>query len=300
MKNKTVALIGVASALAAVSSVYSQIQYTTDANTVALYHLNETSGSTAFDSSGNNWNATIGSTVSKGRPSQPGLYTSMKTAASLSTGRISYLDTSTTNGQQSELYTMASTAFTLEAWIKFDSLEFTSNVMIAAVQPFQNVVYDYRLGVLGSGGANPYALTFGTGSTPNMAFPLGGLSWTVDQWYHVAVTVENTGPGASDTVIKLYRNVAGDSTTPSPIYTTTRGDLVLNTSSTAQRQLEIGNYYGANGAYYFPGSIDEVRVSNIARTEFSTLAIPETSTTAMLGIGAVLLFLVIRKRKATV
>ncbi len=297
MKNTTVTLTGVVSLLVAASSVYGQIQYTTDANTVALYHLNETSGSTAFDSSGSNRNATIGSAVAVGRPSQPGLGTSMKDAASLSTGRISYLDTTTTNGQQSVLYTIGQAAFTLEAWIKFDSLDFTSNAMIVAVQPFQNATYDYRLGVLGSSGPNPYALTFGTASSPNLAFTIGGLSWAVDQWYHVAVTVENTGPGASDTAIKLFRNVAGDSTTPSPIYSTTRGDLVLN-SSTAQRQLEIGNYYGANGSYFFPGSVDEVRVSNIARTEFTTLAVPETSTTAMVGIGAILLFLIVRKKKA--
>jgi len=301
MKNITVTLSGLVSLLVAASGAYGQIQYTTDAHTIALYHLDETSGSVAFDSSGNNRNAAIGSGVSKGRSSQVGLGTSMKGASSLTTGRISYVDTTTTNGQESIFYTTGTSNFTLEAWIKFDSLDFASNIIIAAVQPVGNVNYDYRLGILGTGsGTNAYSLTFGTGATPNLAYTVGGLSWEIDQWYHIAVTVENTGDGASDTRIKFFRNVAGDSTTPTPIFTGSgRADLVMN-SSTAQRQLEIGNYYGANGAYFFPGSIDEVRFSDIARTEFLTLAIPETSTTAMIGIGAMLLCLVSQKRKVLI
>lgn len=274
-------------ALAFLPAAWTQTPYVTDANTLFLYHFDETSGSTANDSSGNGRHATYGSNVLTGVSSAAGLGQAIQPAPN-SNGRVSWVDTSTSNteGQDSFLYDLVQEDFTIEAWIRFDSLNFTGNRFIFNIQPSEHFTYDLRLSIIGYDNANyGGALSLGHGGSLNHTFTTTPYSWEVDTWYHIAVSATNTD--GANSVFRFYINEAGDSTTPDPYYTRTISDLFPHTSLT-QRRIEIGGYYNiADGSSsYFPGAIDEVRLSNIARTQFDTLAvIPEPSSLLLIGLA---------------
>lgn len=290
MKTQTrlaiLALIGLSVA------VNAQTSYTTDANTLFLYHLNEAASATnAIDSSGHGRNAKYGTAVTTGLPAQTGMGNSAKTASGVN-GRIIYSDP-TTPGQDSFLNSLATQSFTLEAWVmpSADFFNVTSgNQMVMAIQPNGTITnFDLRFSILPSGGK--YYLSLGSSTGPNNVYTVGTpLNWTVDTWYHIAVTATLNTNGTW--TYRFYNNVAGGSTTPTAFYTVNGSALTMN-SSTNSRDLIIGASYDGN---YFRGQIDEARVSDIARTQFDTLAIPEPSTLLFLIMGLALPLFLRRRR----
>lgn len=283
-------------------SLHAQTPYVTDGNTVLLYHLDEGANAmTAVDSSGYGRNATydMGEDVQRGLPSISSLMgNAIRPASGVYVGRTYYTDTTTVDdqGQDSVLYQTAAGDFTVEMWLKFDSLDFTGSVSLFTIQTeqFTGVNIDMSLTIIGSGSPFQGALALGDSNGANRAFMVGGYEWGIDTWYHVAVTVQKNGDGNSE--VLFYINQAGASTTPSPVASWTIADLVLN-SSDERRAVEIGNYFGNGGESFFPGMIDEVRYSNIVRTEFDTLAVPEPSTVAILGLGLGVILMRLSRRK---
>lgn len=282
-------------------SAWAQAPYTTDANTLLLYHFNEGSGATtAVDSSGYSRDATYGSSVTTGLPAQTGMGNAAQTTNSLNNGRITYTDTANPNGKNSFLYSLSSSSFTLEAWVKPNASffsDFTSgNSPIIAIQPDgYSADIDLQFSILASGGNYYFAL--GDMAGPNRVWTYTApLNWVADTWYHVAVTgYETVTPGEWN--YTFYNNVAGDSTTPSAWGGTVWGNTIMSpvSGTTNMRGVEVGNYYGNGGESYFRGEIDEVRLSNMARTEFQT--IPEPSVVFLLGLGLLLLVFHARHRR---
>jgi hypothetical protein len=254
--------------------------YTPDAGTQLLYHLDETTGTTATDSSGHERNATYGSQVLKGQAAQTGFGTAIQSQSS-SSARTTFTDTG--KGNTSFLYAGTTPDFTIEAWVKMKSPVVGSYAKVIDVQPVGSVPIDYSLFIFNNA-ANPQTLSFGDATTANKVFVGGGLTWDPNTWYHIAAVVHQDTLTPANSYIKLYRNAAGD-LTPHVVASLSGATALLATnSSTADRMFDIGNYYGANGAYYFPGEIDDVRFSNVARTSFDTL-VPEPATAALILLG---------------
>ncbi|MFV0416922.1 MAG: LamG-like jellyroll fold domain-containing protein [Chthoniobacterales bacterium] len=268
----------IAAACFALGSTQAQQPYTADGNTMLLYHFDQNSGATAApDSSGNGRNATYGSGTTSGLTSATGLDRAFS-GTDTNTGRVFYTDP-TTPGTDSFLYDMVNNDFTVEMWVKFDDVTFSTggNRRLFAIQPTGSTDVDLQLSIINYSNATyGGALSLGNTGALNRTFTTTPYNWVADEWYHIAIAVTTTG---GTNTANFYINQAGDSATPTPWATTTFGSLTPS-SSTSTRTISFGNMYGNNGDSYFPGVIDEVRVSNIARTEFQTL-IPEPSVAAL-------------------
>lgn len=297
MKTITNSIVGALALLT--STAWAQIPYSTDVNTLFLYHFDESSNATtAVDSSGNGRNATYLSTATSGLPSQPGMGNSTKGNDEL-TGMTRWQD-STTPGTSSLLYNLPTSAFTIEAWVKpsadFFNMANGTNSPVIAIQPTASGLNDYVFSILRHS-SGTFHLALGDSGGPNRLWTVGyNLNWVADTWYHIAVT--GTPIGGGNFTYKFYDNVGNSTTTPTADYTdASKAMLVGQFGNNATRDLNMSNFYGNNGDSYFRGEIDEVRISNIARTQFDTLAIPEPAMLALLGMGLGLLYLRKRHRK---
>jgi len=261
-------LLGIATA-----SLPAQTPYAADDDTLFLYHFDEGDNPARVftDSSGNGRDAIYGSAARAGLESVKGLELSAATAGKLE-GRITWKDTSESNGKNSLLYKLPSGEFTIEAWVKpgpeFENFK-SENRHLVVIQADGAPYADFSFSVHAADGK--YYLAIGDMGGPNRSWThTAPLDWKIGEWYHVAVTGEEVADGFR---YSFFSNPAGDtSISPTPIYSTVNTPLEPQNSSADPRSLEIGNYYGNNGESYFPGQIDEVRISNIARTEFETLA----------------------------
>jgi len=225
------------------------------------------------DSSGNHRDAIYGSATQTGQSSLKGLGSSAKTSGKLE-GRITWKDDSATDGRNSLLYKLPREEFTIEAWVKPDEdfKKFTSgNRFLVVIQPEGVGFADLSLSVLADAGR--YYLALGDGNGPNRVWTHTiPLEWEIGQWYHVAVTAEPVAPKQWN--YKFYLGRAGDPAMATAIHSSTNTPLVGRDDLDQPRTLEIGNYYGNNGESFFPGQVDEVRISNTLRTEFETLNTP--------------------------
>ena len=88
-------------------------------------------------------------------------------------------------------------------------------------------------------------------------------------WHHVAATYDGTN-------MKLFIDGVQDAIKP-----------VSNLMPDTNHQLQIGGNYGssvtAGGAGYFKGSLDEIRISNVARTSFTSKPYVQTEQTITLN-----------------
>jgi hypothetical protein len=205
--------------------------YEPDANTLGLWHLDEQSGSGAYlkDSSGNSNNGTpTGTIFTRGYIG----------GAHYFNGTSSYIYTTTlfTNPQ----------LFTLEAWFQTNS---ASGKKIIGFENAQS----------GTGGASyDRQLYVGTDGKVYFGIYSGGIKVVTsvatvnnNQWHHVVGTFNGS-------VITLYLDGV------------IQGTLTAGAAENYNGYWRIGSYKlagwtnGSDG--YFPGTIDEVRISNIART----------------------------------
>lgn len=200
---------------------------TTDAATAGLWHFDEDSGGTAYDSSGhgNNGNLT-------------GL-------AGWVTGRIAYaVDFA---GSQSVSVPYAGSlntpsAMTIEAWINTTATNAAADGQAVATRWNGSSGFEFMASRSGTGGT--LAFYAGVGSSW-----LGGSHNVADgNWHHVAATFDGT-------TARLYVDGALDAIGP-----LTNG---LGNTSTA---LTIGQAPNDLQSAGFNGVIDEVRLSNIARS----------------------------------
>jgi hypothetical protein len=94
-----------------------------------------------------------------------------------------------------------------------------------------------------------------------------GLSWEAGLWYHVAATYDANTAAANDSVIRFYRTPEGNTSgTPVLIQTlTNQPDLK---PLTAGANLRVGGLDGL-AVRNLGGDVDEVRYSNVVRTDFN-------------------------------
>ena len=222
-------------------------EYTPDANTVLLLHMNETSGTTVSDASGNGNNGTAtGTTVVDGRFGKARSYST--------TGEIVTIPHSTS-------LNFGTGAYTLEAWVN-------------------------TLNLTNLGGHPCFKVSSGRGwqteleSNGNVSFSVEGDQGRTgltsvrqindDKWHHIAGVV-------TQTTLRLYIDGVLDSSVP----VTTLGSLDNNGN------LNIGLSSGIT-PNPFKGLIDEVRISNKARSpdEFN-LQLPPKNLSATGSAAAI-------------
>jgi len=193
-------------------------ELTADNHTVALWHMNDTSGSSVTDSSGNsNTGTATGTTITTGK---------FGSARSFN-GSSDYISTSSISGLST-----GNTPNTVEMWIKPTAVPSTRQWPL----------------FLGDASAGNYIWVYNTDGTLSIGVWNGSVcnvSPTVGEWNYIAGTYNGS-------VLICYINGVYTSSTSAS----------LSLSSTA---LNIGKA-GYSGQAYFSGIIDEVRISNVART----------------------------------
>jgi len=115
---------------------------------------------------------------------------------------------------------------------------------------------------------------------------LGINTYAANDWFHLGVTYDGTSAG------KVYWTNLGDD------YTGTANELAsfsMSDMAIADATLSVGGTPNLGGSV-FNGAIDEIRISDIARASDEFLAIPEPATVGMLGLGALITLLIRRMR----
>ena len=255
--------------------------YTVDADTLHLWHLNETSApfanavNTAHNLQGM-FNGVIAWT-----PSLGGFGTSVNTNSGTTPnfGIVTYAPTldgaitgdTATPADPAFVWQGADGAFTLEAVVKFDSLPttWTSHGHLITLDGdgalTEDRVFQFRIDT-----TNPSApaLQFQRLNTATQsvatALPLtGDHAIDTTSWFHVAVTYDGSEGMAGNTKLYWTRIAPGVAAANLLGF----GSLTSDFPAGIQGDLSIGNEARGTPGEPFRGSIDEVRISRIARTD---------------------------------
>ncbi len=218
-------------------------EYRSDANTVLLLHMNETSGSTVSDAStfANHGTAT-GTTIVDGRFGKARKFSNE--------GQYVGIDRRP----------LKNTNFTSEAWINASNLTKLSMIFLSNLHSGADKGYFLDLR---STGKLHFAVGDGLGGDNHL---FGNSSLTVNSWYHVAATYDGSK-------MRIYLNGVIDAEA-------SWNKLAYETDNAFP--FKVGEHnFNAGETGSFDGIIDEVRISNIARSpnEFS-LQLPPRNLTA--------------------
>ncbi len=225
-----------------------------DTNFQSVYHSKETSGTTLGDSTTNARNGTK-ATASRPNPTTAGQIGGAQTYVAATSDWVDIANTASS---------VATGSLTFSLWFRptttFSSAKTVSQILVnLGESPSGN---DVSL-VLDEGGGQAYLSVLDSGNNVVTA-PSNQTSWTAGTWYYLSGTF-STQDG-----LKLYVNGVLNGTDSG----TTRG-------TPASTKMSIGRYF--DGSTAFDGIIDEVRISNTARsadwtnTEYLT-AIDATNT----------------------
>ncbi|MFA5204597.1 MAG: LamG domain-containing protein [Lentisphaeria bacterium] len=241
-------------------TAYGAMEYTTDASTVFLWHMNESSGSVITDSSTNGYNSNDGVARVAGKFGN----------GIANAGVVQF------GGHQG---TLVNSSFTAEAWIKAPAGGWQSGlVTLVGMQEFvspwgHNFYFGIDSGKPAFGFYNGGAWTSGTAASA-----IG----VTDDWVHVACVYDLSKPQWNRAV--YYVN---------GVLVATGGDN-LDGNPTGSGYLYLGQS-GASGVS-FTGAIDEARLSSVARaaSELSPNLVPEPAAVALLALGGLAL---LRRRR---
>lgn len=254
-----------------------------DANTVLLWRLNETSGSTFSDASSNSLNGT-GFDVAPGQISdgQPGV---LGNAVSMgaTTGR-NFIRNNAINDTS-----FASGDLTLQIWVENPLLtgaDASLGRVIAAQRNTGAGSVDWSLGITSTG-----AVTLFGNNGGSISFTSTALTWDPNVWYNMSLVVDTTGASALYTI---YR--AQDGATALTLVGSVTGYAPGNIGSAGVFSIG-GDSNSTTAGRRFGGLLDEVQYSNVARDQTYLLAsVPEPTTVGLTLLGS-LLFLAYRSRR---
>lgn len=208
-------------------------EFTADANTLALFHFNETSGQVVYDSSGNNYDLFLGSegTVEAADPTM------------VDSGRSGFGNCLSFDGGNSQyaygnhtLSVSTNHDVTVELWVKSSTPGFS--VLYKAENISLDVSKDFGDGVYFGVGDGSSWSTLRT-TTPEIAD---------GNWYYIACTYDY-------------------SETTSIVYINGTEALSSNSIDAAIPDITGINVGGRPGNTFLTGYIDEMRISDIPRTE---------------------------------
>jgi hypothetical protein len=267
----------VLSALPAVAAVRGP--YSSDADTVHLFHLDETAGTSSAVDSGSSTSALLafnGSTVPAAAiTAQPAdmsvlgaaSYSGFGNAANLSAAALGLgLDANGSGGFQPGTNTCpdaithstlagANGSFTLEALVNLPAITGTPREIVATDSSLASRGFQFRIT---STGLLEFNFIIGGGAVASAAIPTSGEhGFAAGEWFHVALAFDGTSATSTFHWTRLAAtaeetNVIGTSSLESTVGTVT-GPLV------------IGNEGRAASGEGLLGLIDEVRISKVAR-----------------------------------
>ena len=220
-----------------------------DANTLALYHCDTGSGTTLVDETGN-YNATLQSSDAWSTEHKFGTHSFYSNNLYQAT-QATLLDTVPANG-------------TIEFWFCPDSTIPATHTFWPLIAKWNTTGPDeyMRINFLENDQRINFFMAVG-GATYNLYSTT--TTWTGGQWYHVRCTWGSNG-------MELWVNgVKEDSNT-----------FTGHMSNGTQSDFFICGYW--SGSYRFPGKIDELRVSNIQRSDGQTEREP-VGTNMKINIG---------------
>lgn len=331
--NKSEATIAVMLALAALAPGVAQAvvtgPYSVDANTLHLWHLDD-SGATATDQAHYNYAGTFTTkpdanqpltslfgTASLGNAGYTGFGTALGNGATPNSSGLSALPKAngTTDNADHTFDNPTTHAFTMEAIIK---IGFNPANALATPQEIiagegdagdsSDRSWQFRLEANATPGTTPWKLRFQKvsgfggvgGSTANFNLdaniPSTGIdALAQDAWYHVAATY--SGNLLDPASLQLYWTKLDDANTQAAMVASGNMNGWLRQQDT---DFALGNELrDFNGnTEGFIGLIDEVRISDIARTPDQFLfAVPEPSAFALLALGGLATAFRARHRK---
>jgi len=215
--------------------------YASDSNTKGLWHTDEGTGLTTSDISGN---GNTGSLLGINGP--PPLWIdsqyqkALNFAGGVSTGKYQYVKVPVTSGSSLDI----KGPLTLEAWIKPKTTSSTQSIIARQ--------YNFELW------SNSNKINFGVYDLTGGLLTIQSTSTVqTNIWTHIAATYDH-----QKGLLSLYINGKLDSTS---------NKKVTNFVPNNNQDLRFGNgYVAGNFASQFNGDIDEIRISNITRTEFGS------------------------------
>ena len=221
-----------------------------DLNTMLMLHLNDN----VMDTSTNNLS------IFNNAKGVPTLFSGTQSA--IFNGSSAYL-----SAPDESYLNPGSGNFTIDCWINMTTLPSSGSNYAIAVKSDNEGYNTYQFWVSNVSGT--YYLNFQsyTGDSLTIATISGVYSFSANTWYHVALVRNGTN-------ISLYAGVTGTTNT---LVVSTITSVAIPTIS---YPLYFGLYdYVAGSAWYFNGSIEEIRYSNIARwtTTFIPSSTPYTS-----------------------
>lgn len=182
-------------------------------------------------------------------------------------------------------------SMTVEAWIKPDDGSFDRGYERLIEKWWQyapgtqryRIGYDDRpdIGRVDQLQAQIEVVDETTGALSSLSFNTSNNAITKGVWQHIALTVDD-----STKIMKLWVNGVGVGSMDITGY---KLNLAMLPGSQGGPDTFVGGSPWDGSAYWYQGSIDEIRFSNVAR-EF----LPEPATMTLLGIGGLLL---LRKRR---
>lgn len=282
--------------------------YVPDSNTAFLYHLDEDSSATSAAGAVTGTNNLLA--VDGGSPSAPILsagilgsigaprFGNAATFSAIDFGLghdgngdgVFNADISSSSPGADAVSTLALTgadgAFTLEVLVKLPTLITTgtnnnaNRELISLENSGLNSARPFQLAITHDGFLR-FREFAGGDVTFQAAIPTSGPdAFSPDTWFHAAFTYDGEGTG------RLYWTLLDDDRTEASLLASRTGlvDLPVNSG-----MLVVGNENRAAFGESVRGSIDEVRISSVARDASEFVFVPEPTTGVMLSIGALLL-----------
>lgn len=261
--------------------------YTPDANTLHLWNFDQ-SGSgpvtpvagvtgsfdLTLDGSSPETSSTLGATA------YPGYGTAGDTTAGTGAGfRGAAVPITSVTG--------ANGAFTFEAMIRTGNI--SSLQMVISMEGNNNATerpFQFRI----SGGDLNFINISGGGNDPSATIPVTGPdAFVANQWFHVAAAYDGNETSLTDNFKLYWTQVDASRTSANEIGSAIMdADLAGNTLG-----FGVGNDYrtaGSGNTSSLDGQIDQVRVSDLARTADDMLfAVPEPSSSAFLALAGLAL-----------
>jgi len=224
---------------------------------VSWWKLDETSGTSAYDSQGDNTGTVSGATWTT------------ETAGVNSSGALSFDGTSNYVDCGTDASLTLTNALTVEAWVNLDQVK-AYQTIVSKWYDGGNIAWDFRMNV----GGNKLEFRLHDGTAERSI--VGSTVLGTDTWYHVAGTWDGF-------TAMVY---VGTSQEGSSNITGTLGPVA---------ETLIGNIQHPSANEYFSGKIDEARIYNRALTSGEIQqnydAIPEPTTLLLLGGGLLILSL---------
>lgn len=282
--------------------------YTTDSNTLYLYHLDEAASSTSAASTGSLTSAAIafdgnpaanhasnaqatnssilGATAYSGYGSSANI-----TAADLGLG----VDANNSGGFQMGVNGAASPdavtqgslasgngSFTVEAMINVSSITGANREIICTDNSLANNLRGFQFRI-STTGALEFNIVGTNTSTSTIAIPLTGANgFVANEWFHAALSFD----GGTNTATFYWTRVDPTFTTANALGTSTNE----MTSASLAGPLVLGNearsaVSAPNSGEGLLGRIDEVRISNTARGANDFIFVPEPSSVLLGALG---------------